>query len=229
MMLALALTAILCSPQESRLAPPSPLVLLVEAAPGVSNAIVTGALDEATTIWRAAGVMIEWRLSNESSFERDPLTVRVLLEEARGSTSGRDLPLGWINFDASGESEGIVHLSYLNVVQLLDATEALRNRPTSYRELLAARALGRALAHELGHHLTASKAHSPSGLMKGRQLVDELFSPDRTGFFLNDNELERVARTLTLKTPSADHASETPVQPCEKATGLSSSSRRHGR
>jgi hypothetical protein len=229
MMLALALVAILSSPQESPLAHPSPLVLLVEAAPGVSNAIVTGALDEATAIWRGAGVMIEWRLSTESSFESDPLTVRVLLEEARGSASGRDLPLGWINFDTSGRSEGIVHLSYPNVVQLLDATEAFRNRPTSYRELLAARALGRALAHELGHHLTASKAHSPSGLMRARQLLDELFSPDRTGFSLNDNELERVARTLTLKNPSADRASETPVQPCEKATGVSSSSRKDTR
>ena len=212
-MLALALVAIL--------AHPSSLVLLVEAAPGVSNGIVSGALDEATAIWRAAGVMIEWRLSNESSIELDPLTVRVLFEEARGSVSGRDLPLGWINFDASGRSEGVAHLSYPNVVHLLDDTEAFRNRPTSYRELLAARALGRALAHELGHHLTASKVHSPSGLMKGRRLIDELFSPARTGFSLNTNERERVAKTLTSKTPSADHASESPLQPCEGATAPS--------
>jgi hypothetical protein len=190
------------APPESRLAHASSLMLLVEAAPGISNRIVSGALDEATAIWRVAGVMIEWRLSNGSSIERGPLTVRVLLEEARGSVSGRDLPLGWINFDASGRSEGIVHLSYPNVVELLDATEALRNRPTGYKELLAARALGRALAHELGHHLTASKVHSPSGLMKGRRLVDELFSPARTGFSLNNNERERVARTLTLKDPA---------------------------
>jgi hypothetical protein len=201
---------------ESRLARRSSLVLLVEAEPGISNEIVSGALDEATTIWRAAGVMIEWRLSNGPSIERDPLTVRVLLEEGRGRVSGRDLPLGWINFDASGRSEGIVHLSHPNVVQLLDATEAFRNRPTSYKELLAARALGRALAHELGHHLTASKLHSQTGLMKGRRLVDELFSPARTGFSLNNKERERVAKTLTGSTPLADHASENPLQPCEE-------------
>src|SRR5882757_9703471 len=124
MMLALALVAILSSRPESRLAHPSSLVLLVEAAPGISNGIVGGALDETAAIWRAAGVTIEWRLSHGSSIDRDPLTVRVLLEDTRGNVSGRDLPLGWINFDASGRSEGIAHLSYPNVIQLLDATEA---------------------------------------------------------------------------------------------------------
>jgi hypothetical protein len=196
-------------------------VLLVEAAPGISNGIVAGALDEAAAIWRAAGVMIDWRLSNGSAIGRDPLTVRVLLEEARGTVSGRDLPLGWINFDAAGRSEGIVHLSYPNVVQLLESTEAFRNRPTSYKELLAARALGRALAHELGHHLTGSKVHSSSGLMSGRRLVDELFSPARAGFSLNDNERERVAKMLALKTPYADRASESSLQPCEESTAPS--------
>jgi hypothetical protein len=178
---------------------------------------VRGALNEATAIWRDAGVMIAWQLSDGSSIDGDPSTVRVLLDDARGSVSGQDLPLGWINFNASGRSEGIVHLSHRNVVQLLDATEAYRSRPISYKELLAARALGRALAHELGHHLTASKVHSPSGLMKARRLVDELFSPARTGFTLTSDERHLVAKTLT------DPAPEITVEPCEELTAPSGS------
>jgi hypothetical protein len=159
--------------------------------------------------------MIAWHLSDGSSIDDDPSTVRVLLDDARGSVSGQDLPLGWINFNASGRSEGIVHLSHRNVVQLLDATEAYRSRPIGYKELLAARALGRALAHELGHHLTASIVHSPSGLMKARRRVDELFSPARTGFTLNSDERHLVAKTLT------DRASDITVEPCEELTAPS--------
>jgi hypothetical protein len=232
-MMALALTAVLsCSAErlttprgelgttrhasaEPRLAHPSPVMLLVAVAPGISNGVVRGALNEATAIWRDAGVMIAWHLSDGSSTDGDPSAVRVLLDEARGSVFGQDLPLGWINFNASGRSEGIVHLSYRNVVQLLDATEAYRSRPISYKELLAARALGRALAHELGHHLTASKVHSPSGLMKARRLVDELFSPARTKFTLSSDERQLAAKTLT------DPALDITVEPCERLTAPS--------
>ncbi len=174
------------SPQPRGDASPT-LTLVVAEALGIANAVVRGALDETTAIWKAAGVTIEWHLSNGSSLASDPSPVRVLLDDARGSVADQDLPLGWISFNASGVPDGIVHLSHRNVIQLIDSTSAYRDRPTSYRELLAARALGRALAHELGHYLTASKDHSPSGLMKGRHLVDELFSPARTGFMSNDN------------------------------------------
>lgn len=127
----------------------SSLIVVVAATPGISSAIVRGALDETTAIWRAGGFTLEWHLSNGSSIASDPSTVHVILDDARGSVSGQDLPLGWINFNSYGVPEGIVHLSHRNVVQLIDATDAYRNRPTSYKELLVARALGRALAHEL--------------------------------------------------------------------------------
>ena len=177
--------------------------------PGISNEIVNGALNEATAIWRDAGVTLEWHRSSGSSSASSLSTVTVVLDNARGGVSGGDLPIGWINFNTSGMPEGIVHLSYRNVSQLMDASDAYRNRPTSYKDLLAARALGRALAHELGHQLTASKVHSPSGLMKGRRLIEELFSPARTGFFLDGNEQRLAVHGLTS---AGDH--------CEGATEL---------
>jgi hypothetical protein len=192
------------------------LALVVVATPGISNAIVREAMNEAIAIWRAAGVTIEWHLSNASSLASDQPTVRVILDDARGSASGQDLPLGWIRFNSFGVPEGVVHLSHRNVIQLIDATGAYRDRPTSYLELLVARALGRALAHELGHYLTASKGHSPSGLMKAHRLVDELFSPTRSGFMLNSDERQLASKTLISRFRHADPATDMPLEQCDE-------------
>jgi hypothetical protein len=223
-MVALALISMLsCTPNDltTRTAASSSLTLVVSAIPDISHWVVRGALNETTAIWRAAGVTIAWHPSNGSSFASDPSTVRVILDEARGSVSGQDLPLGWISFSSSGVPDGTVHLSYHNVLQLIEATAAYRHQPTGYQELLAARALGRALAHELGHYLTASKSHSPSGLMKARRLVDELFSPTRTGFTLSNDQRQLAARTLTLTTPHVDSATDLSIVECD---GLAASS-----
>src|SRR5258706_16316409 len=70
----------------------SALTLIVEGTPSISDTVVRRALDETTAIWRAAGVTIEWHLSNAASFASGPATVRVLLDDARRSVSGQDLP-----------------------------------------------------------------------------------------------------------------------------------------
>ncbi len=196
----------------SRAAAVSTLVLVVVATPGISNRTVGGALKEAAAIWSSAGFTLEWRVSNESSMASEPSTMQVILDDGTGTVSDQDLPLGWITFSPSGAPERVLHLSRRNAIELVDRIDAYRNRPTSYKELLVARALGRALAHELGHYLMASRDHSPSGLMKGRRLADELFSPVRTGFQLNDDERRLAAHGLALTTANCEAPTETPVE-----------------
>ena len=48
------------------------------------------------------------------------------------------------------------------------------------RRTFLARALGRALAHEIGHYLLGSKQHTARGLMKARQTAVDLFGFDRS-------------------------------------------------
>jgi hypothetical protein len=209
-MLWIALTwSLSCGPAAAS----STVTLAVTVAPEISNAIASGALAEATAIWGAAGVTLLWHLSNQPSMAGKSSVVDVVFDDARGRVSGQDLPLGWITFDASGVPERSVHLSRRNAMQLVDATDAFRSRPTTYKELLAERALGRALAHELGHYLTGSKVHSPSGLMKGRRSADEFFSPARTGFTLNADERQLAARMLALTTAQTE-APEAAVDRC---------------
>jgi hypothetical protein len=61
-----------------------------------------------------------------------------------------------------------------------------------FRELLFGRALGRALAHEIGHDLLRSRAHSEHRLMRGQQRSCDLVAPDRRGFGLSHHEIVRL-------------------------------------
>ena len=54
--------------------------------------------------------------------------------------------------------------------------------PIFEREVLMARAIGRALAHELGHYFLASKEHTKKGLMKAHRTAVEFFGQDARPF-----------------------------------------------
>jgi hypothetical protein len=177
---------------------PASLVLTVAAPPGISKAIVSGALNEAADIWRAAGLALKWRASNRPSMAIEPSAVQVLLDDEQAPPSDGSLALGWVAFGPSGLPAPLLHLSHRNAIRLLEAETAYRDRPPRYKELLLARALGRVLAHELGHYLMASKDHSPSGLMKAHRLADELFSPTRSGFRLDDGERRLAGQAPVL-------------------------------
>jgi hypothetical protein len=135
--------------------------------------------------------------------------VDVTFDDAPGSVAGQDVPLGWVTLDASGVPEGTIFLSRKNALRLVETIDEYRERPLKFKERLIARALGRALAHELGHYLMGSKEHSASGLMKGRRLADEFFSTARVGFNVNGDERRLAARMLALAAASQCHAPAT--------------------
>jgi hypothetical protein len=55
----------------------SSLKLAVTVTPEISKATATEALGQAATIWRAAGVTLEWHLAKESPMLNEPSTVNV--------------------------------------------------------------------------------------------------------------------------------------------------------
>ncbi len=68
--------------------------------------------------------------------------------------------------------------------------------PPSQRETLLARAMGRALAHELGHYLLTSKAHAAHGLMKAVLTAVELFQPSNGALRIEPAQRRAVAARL---------------------------------
>ena len=56
--------------------------------------------------------------------------------------------------------------------------------PRVIREQAVGRAIGRVIAHEIGHVLLRSRRHAAHGLMRAVQRPDELIDPARTRYQL---------------------------------------------
>src|SRR5690349_11389048 len=168
--------------------PMPPMTVRVVVAAGIAPGLVTALLAETDAVWRPNGVAFSWtREVNavrraERPFQAAPLLVVIGHMTRRGPDNR--LPLGWITFDDPTTPEPQISMSYSNAVALLENSAGVvgvaATMPRLRRDTLLARAMGRALAHELGHYLLASKAHSSVGLMRGVQTAFELFSTERS-------------------------------------------------
>jgi hypothetical protein len=163
-----------------------PLVIGVTVAEDISPTLIPRVLDEAADIWRAAGLAIVWQLENGVAVQTPAL--RVWIGDATGTWQRNQvLQLGWIMFDGAKPSRD-VYVSHANAHALLAMARdpvAADRMPRAEHETLLGRAMGRALAHELGHFLLASKHHTARGLMRARRTATEFFTRDRSRFALD--------------------------------------------
>jgi len=183
-----------------------PLMLGVHVARGISEKTVAIALVEAAAIWRGPGVTLVWEIDRAGGATAAApggscACINVLFENDDASAARfTPMPLGWIAFDELDDPAREIHLSYGNAVMLVKewygATVA--NQMTIYeRETLLGRALGRALAHEVGHYLFRSKAHTKTGLMQGHQKAVDFFSPSPARFEVDAAQSALIVSRLT--------------------------------
>jgi hypothetical protein len=127
---------------------------------------------EVAVIWERLGVTVQWI---EPRSNGGPIVRAIVSDEAGRTmpprpTGSAALPhLGWIEFWGNTPS---------NVVRVSAgaALEAARDARTQDRmasghplaalRIIAARLVGRAIAHELGHYLLRSRRHTSNGLMR---------------------------------------------------------------
>jgi len=109
-------------------------------------------------------------------------------------------PLGWIVFDGEHEPQREIYVSHANAKALMASARGvvgiIDQMPPVQRENLLGRAMGRVLAHELGHFLLASKVHTPRGLLKAQRTTAELFTPERGGFKIDAAQRQQIAARL---------------------------------
>jgi hypothetical protein len=194
----------------SRLTPPL-LIVAVYVAPGIPASTVARMLAETDDVWRPNGLTFVWQRApaeaapygraGEAGRYR-PSTLRVQIDTERGQRAAEgQTTLCWIGFDRPDEPDQEIHVSYANAESLLEASQLVVGHvgtmPALQRELYVARAMGRALAHELGHYLLASKAHTPRGLMQTNRSAAELFGRQRVRFDLDAIQKQEAMSRLT--------------------------------
>ena len=143
-------------------------VILEWPARSVPGPLSDIAREEVDAIWGRLGVKVRWPPREAPGW---PPAVHVIVtdEGARTSMGGGLSKLGWIEF--WGNTPG-------NVLQVSAAAALMAvhegrtvgrlssGQPFGALQFAAARMIGRAIAHELGHYLLRSRHHAASGLMR---------------------------------------------------------------
>ena len=158
-----------------------PVPIAVFALGYVTDSLVNRICAEASAIWGPAGITFEWRrVGSEAEASNGPF--EIIIDDRRANVQPR-CALGWITFTANSP-ERAIHLSRGCAEDLVVTTHGLNEPTIASHETLIGRALGRALAHEVGHLLLRSKTHTSRGLMRAIWSGDDSFGFRRRGFEL---------------------------------------------
>ena len=158
-----------------------PVAIAVLAPRDVTDFMVRRMCAEASAIWQSAGIVLEChRVGSEAEAGGWPLDITI--DDRQANLEPR-CALGWIGFTANSPDRSI-HLSRACADELLRTMSGVNDAAIGSHETLIVRALGRALAHELGHYLLQSKAHSSRGLMRSTWSSDDSFAFSRRGLEL---------------------------------------------
>jgi len=210
MLIAMSLAAIAASLASAAPAASSlpPVVVTVRVTTDVTPSLVDNTLEEAAAIWRQGGFSVVWRRSAGASPSEGPPLAHgcdpmaafgVVIGDERGHGPAHVLPLGWISFDDAGPAPE-VYVSYRNAVEFLEDSRAVVGRvaemPIAEREIFLGRAMGRALAHEIGHYLLGSKRHTPRGLMQATHTASSFFDRLPTDFRIDAEQRQQIAARI---------------------------------
>jgi hypothetical protein len=169
----------------------------VHAAPTISDRLVEETLREADAIWRENGVALVWRTGEDAGSSADA-TLRVFFDDGANTLKDYVGTLGTIVF-TGGVPLPNIRLSYPNALELLRERYGdgrVSQMTILERRTYLSRALGRALAHEVGHYVLASSGHTARGLMKAQQRANDLFDPSRRPFGLSEAQRCELASRL---------------------------------
>jgi len=170
---------------SSRSVPPDIRVDVITSS-DISDAFLNRMRAETEAIWSPAGVRFQWqRYAAAGAPCGRRLTV--IIDNHEQFAAARGAALGWIIFKTN-VPDPTIHLSLATADQLLLDLGGVGGKVVGTYEMLIARALGRALSHELGHYLLKSRVHTTRGLMRAVWPSPELFAPYLGGFVLTAAE-----------------------------------------
>lgn len=166
--------------------------------PGVGVAAIAA---EADAIWRPHGVSVSAvSLLDPVPPEAVDVWVEVQLVSRLDQTPGGPPRLGGIVFQSHEGFEPVLRIAVASMDEILKGAtlngRPLAAWPASVANAARWRALGRVLAHELGHYLVGLPVHRPGGLMRRGFGSQALASPDRGDFRLDRIDVPRLLARL---------------------------------
>lgn len=186
-----------CTPSAPAISQPEPLAVQINLAfdPSITSMPIKVAVrEEAAAIWRAYGV--ELLFTDEGT--PAALSIDVMVENGPRRRKRDDVPevLGRTEVAPAPAPPAPVRISF-------DAIEALLERQHGVTQLLhdymVSVALGRVMAHEIGHILLGTPAyHDADGLMRTTFFPDDLARPERSRFRLTDRSIARLKARVAL-------------------------------
>jgi hypothetical protein len=158
----------------------------LDLKPGLlSVGTVAAARREAAALWRSAGIDLHTPGLNPAQ------TLRVvLLTSTRVPTrSPSTVPLGALQFvDGHPERQITVFYDAVKWIAVGSWRPFWALRPPAGEDGLVGRVLGRVIAHEVGHYLSASTTHAARGLMQAEHSAAEFRGESRAPFRIEQAE-----------------------------------------
>jgi hypothetical protein len=176
-----------------------PQRLHITMVPGssIEEEVLVQARLEVEAIWRPYHLDIVWTIAPAESEAGEP---DLVLQFVEGMPSHSAHAIAWVFFHQARPLP-YVRVSLAAAMRLMLAStwfdgQALKSAPLMTQRLALGRIVGRAIAHEIGHVMLASRLHATSGLMRATIEPAQLMRPGLQFFGLEDGEVDtlRVAR-----------------------------------
>jgi hypothetical protein len=175
------------------------LVILLTLSPAdraIAPHVAAAAVREAAALWAPYDVVVAVSTTGVVIEHDAEPRQHLVVDMARAGVMRRarpNEPLGAIDFDG-GTPSSLVRVFVSALVDLLDRSErygvGFDRWPIAAQYVFLARALGRVIAHEIGHYLLGT-GHS-SGLMRTSFAPRDLVDPSRAAFRLSTADVERL-------------------------------------
>ena len=174
-----------------------PRLLVVVHAEGRAAAdpgLLTAAAGVARDVWRPYVDVTFGRAGDiRRTIEVDQLDL-VVTDRLLGR-GDEDSGLGWIQF-VDNQPASSISVSLTASEQLMQGSSwsgtPLPRLPAAVRRQFVTRAIGRSVAHEIGHYLLRSKVHARRGLMRDHFTADEIMDARYQRDRLDADDLKRL-------------------------------------